>query len=314
MQIINKSFYFFEYSRGPAEVVISFYMISSSLTIAIIIIIILLSLVRYLNEVDFREKMHLIVYTFISVILVSLVSFVGALTLALQKSKVHSMLLFLVSLAAGALLGDAFLHLLPEAAKKNGFGLSIGLVVLSGVVVFFVLEKIIHWHRCHHEHECVNCEEQKKKKQEIKSIAIMNLVGDGAHNLMDGILIAGSYFVSIPIGIATTVAVILHEVPQEIADFGVLLYGGFSIKKALLFNFLSAALAILGALIGLLAVSVIDGLMVWILPFTAGGFIYIAGADLLPELHKECRTKDSILHLFALMLGIGIMVGLKIAE
>ena len=217
MQIINKSFYFFEYSRGPAEVVISFYMISSSLTIAIIIIIILLSLVRYLNEVDFREKMHLIVYTFISVILVSLVSFVGALTLALQKSKVHSMLLFLVSLAAGALLGDAFLHLLPEAAKKNGFGLSIGLVVLSGVVVFFVLEKIIHWHRCHHEHECVNCEEQKKKKQEIKSIAIMNLVGDGAHNLMDGILIAGSYFVSIPIGIATTVAVILHEVPQEIA-------------------------------------------------------------------------------------------------
>lgn len=256
--------------------------------------------------------MHLIVYTLISVFLVSLVSFIGALTLALQKSKMQSILLFLVSLAAGALLGDAFLHLLPEAVGKNGFGLSLGLVVLAGVVIFFVLEKIIHWHRCHHEHQCVSCEEQKKKKQEIKSIAIMNLVGDGVHNLMDGVLIAGSYLVSIPIGIATTIAVILHEVPQEIADFGVLLYGGFSTKKALLFNFLSAALAIVGALIGMSAISVIDGLMAWILPFTAGGFIYIAGADLLPELHKECRTKDSILHLFALLLGIGIMVGLRV--
>jgi len=254
------------------------------------------------------------VYTIVSVIIVSLVSFIGIVSLLLKKKDLSKILLILVSLSAGTLLGGAFLHLLPEAVEEQGFGLPVSLSALAGVLVFFVLEKWIHMQRCeapqaHTSHAYPLLHETHKHH-----LGILTLVGDGMHNFLDGLVIAGSYLVSVPVGIATTIAVVLHEIPQEIADFGVLLYGGFSIKKALLFNFFSAALAILGALIGLLAVSVIDGLMVWILPFTAGGFIYIAGADLLPELHKECRTKDSILHLFALMLGIGIMVGLKIAE
>lgn len=245
-------------------------------------------------------------YTLISVIIVSLISFVGAFTLAFRKNILEKMLLFFVSLSAGALFGDAFLHLLPEAVEKNGFGMSVGLLIIAGIVLFFILEKYVHWHHCHHGQ--AHCH----KEHNTKIIAIMNLAGDGVHNFIDGLVIAASYLVSIPVGIATTIAVVLHEVPQEIADFGVLLYGGLSVKKALLFNFLSATLAILGAIIGLWIGTGSENFVSWILPFTAGGFIYIAGADLIPELHKENSIKASLFHFTALLLGIGIMVGLKV--
>ena len=242
------------------------------------------------------------VYTIVSVVIISLISLVGIFFLTLNKNFLNKILLFLVSLSAGSLFGGAFLHILPEVTEESGFTLTISLSVLAGILFFFVIEKIVHWRHCHiptssnHPHH----------------LAPMNLIGDGIHNFVDGLIIAGSYLISIPVGIATTVAVITHEIPQEIGDFGVLLYAGYSKAKALFFNFLSALLALVGALIGLMISSGSEKFALMILPFAAGGFLYIAVSDLLPELHKHCGTKDTILHFLAMVLGIFLMLLLKL--
>ena len=168
-----------------------------------------------------------LIYIFGSVALVSILSVVGILALLLKKKQLNSILLLLVAFSAGALLGGALLHLIPEASHHDGFTTEIALYILTGILIFFILEKIIHWHHCHN----VDCSEHKHH------LGTMNLVGDGLHNFIDGALIAGSYMVSIPLGIATTIAVILHEIPQEIGDFGVLVYSGMKPKKALFYNF-----------------------------------------------------------------------------
>ena len=162
------------------------------------------------------------VYTLASVIIISLISLIGIVTFSIQEKKIKKYLLVLVSLSAGTLFGGALLHLLPEAVAKNGFTMQIGITALAGIVVFFVLEQLIHLHH-HHHHEHPPFHGHQKPKH----IGILNLFGDGVHNFLDGLIIAGSYMVSIPVGIATTIAVILHEVPQELADFGILLYAGF---------------------------------------------------------------------------------------
>jgi zinc and cadmium transporter len=249
--------------------------------------------------------MNAVTYTILSVIIVSLVSLIGIISLGF-KNNLNKLLLPLVSLSAGTLFGGAFLHLLPEAVEKAGFTLQISLTLLSGIVIFFILEKLIHWRHCHaHAHD-----KSHKHKTSLKHIAIMNLTGDGLHNFLDGLIIAGSYMISVPVGIATTIAVILHEVPQEIADFGVLVYSGLSKSKAILFNFLSAAVSIVGAVIGLILGSKSGYFIEMIVPFAAGGFIYIAGSNLIPELHKECRLRDNFSHLFMMLIGIGIMFAL----
>ncbi|MEK6969319.1 MAG: ZIP family metal transporter [Nanoarchaeota archaeon] len=250
-----------------------------------------------------------ILYTLISVILVSLVSLIGVVSLLLSKKKLSGILLFLVSLSAGTLFGGAFLHLLPEAVEKQGgFTAILSLLILLGILVFFVLEKIIHWrHSCHSEHPLVH-------EDKPHHLGIMNLFGDGVHNFIDGLVIAGSYLVSVPAGIATTIAVIIHEVPQELGDFGVLLYSGLSKTKALFFNFLSAAIAIVGAVTGIILGTKWEPFANLILPFAAGGFIYIAGTNLIPELHKECDWKKSLWHLFAFMLGIVLMWAVTFLE
>jgi len=253
--------------------------------------------------------MNAVTYTIFSVIIVSLVSLVGIISLSFKKN-LKLLLLPLVSLSAGTLFGGAFLHLLPEAVEKAGFTLQISLTLLLGIMIFFFLEKLIHWRHCHaHVHDASH-----QHKTDTKHIAIMNLVGDGLHNLLDGLIIAGSYMISIPVGIATTIAVILHEVPQEIADFGVLLYSGLSKTKAILFNFLSAAVAIIGAIIGLVLGARSGSFIEIIVPFAAGGFIYIAGSNLIPELHKECRLRDNFSHLFMMIIGIALMFVLTFLE
>ena len=244
--------------------------------------------------------MSVILYTILSVIIVSLISLLGIFFLILKKNNLQKTLLFLVSLSAGSLFGGALLHLLPEVVEHEGFTLTVSLSVLGGIIIFFLIEKYVHWHHCHDPH----CESHKHH------LAVMNLVGDGVHNFIDGLIIAGSYIVSIPLGIATTIAVILHEVPQEIGDFGVLLYSGLSKLKALLWNLGSALVAVIGAIVGL-SLGASETFLHLIIPFAAGGFIYIAGSDLIPELHKECKSKDTFLHIFALLLGIGLMVVLK---
>ncbi len=244
--------------------------------------------------------------TILSVVLVSLVSLIGVVTLGLNKKFLNKILLFLVSISAGTLFGGAFLHLLPEAVERIGFTLQVSLLALAGIGLFFVLEKFIHWKHSHLKHSDETMGHHVGHHP--THVAPLNLVGDGLHNFLDGLIIAGSYLVSIPAGIATTIAVILHEVPQEIADFGVLIYSGYSRKKALLFNFLSGAVAIFGAIIGLLLG---PGRFVEIIvPIAAGGFIYIAGSVLIPELHKETRLRNSLFHLFGISLGVLITVGL----
>lgn len=238
-------------------------------------------------------------YVLISVVLISLASFAGALTLSIKAKLLNKVLIYFVAFSAGALIGDVFLHLLPEAAP-NGFDLNISLAVFLGIALFFVLEKILRWRHCHE----VNCTDHPKH------LGTMNLVGDGVHNFIDGVLIASSYLISIPLGISTTLAVLLHEIPQELGDFGILLHSGFSKRRALLFNALSAAIAILGAvLIGLLGKN-IDNIATWMVPFTAGGFLYIALSDLVPELHKEENYKKSLLQFIFVTLGVLVMVGL----
>ena len=240
------------------------------------------------------------IYAIGSVLLISLLAFVGLFTLSLKKKTLDRILIYLVSFAAGALIGDAFIHLLPEIVKEVGFTLTVSLWVLVGMVSMFILEKFVHWHHCHHHgHE---------NHSNIKPFAIMNLVGDGVHNFIDGLIIGASYLISIPVGIATTVAVALHEIPQEIGDFGVLIHGGFSRAKALLFNFLSALMAVLGVIVALTSSIYIPGIEKILVPLAAGQFIYISAADLIPELHKETDSKKSIFQLIWFIFGIIIMI------
>ncbi|MDP3989635.1 MAG: ZIP family metal transporter [archaeon] len=248
------------------------------------------------------------IYILGSVILVSLISLIGLISLSMDRKFLNRILLILVSISAGTLFGGAFLHLLPEAVEMaGGFTINISLYVLGGIVVFFILEKIIHFHHHHHAH---NHKESLLHEPHPHHIGVMNLIGDGLHNFLDGLIIAGAYFVSIPVGIATTVAVIFHEIPQELADFGVLLYAGFSKGKAIVLNLISALVAVVGALIGIFFGASSQQFIAVILPFAAGGFLYIAGSNLIPELHKHCKLKESFIHLFALLLGIGITAGL----
>lgn len=244
------------------------------------------------------------IYSLASVLIVSLISFVGLLTLTIKADKLKKILLYMVSFSAGALFGDAFIHLLPEAVEEIGFGLNISIYVLLGIGFFFIIEKFIHWRHCH----------IPSSEEHVHPFAMMNLFGDGVHNFIDGLIIAASYLVSIPVGIATTLAVILHEIPSEIGDFGVLLHGGFSKGKALFYNFVTALAAVLGAIVSLSISSYVENITVFLIPFAAGGFIYIAGSDLIPELHKEVKVKKSLLQFIAIVLGVSVMLLLLLLE
>jgi len=167
------------------------------------------------------------IYTLASVILVSIISFIGVLALAWKEKFLNKILLLLVGFSAGALIGDVFIHIIPKIVEKGAFTLTVSISIIAGIVLFFILEKVIFWHHCH----------LPPHKHHVHEFGLTNLIGDALHNLLDGLIIGASYLVSIPLGIATTVAVILHEVPQEIGDFGVLIHAGFSKTKALTFNF-----------------------------------------------------------------------------
>ncbi len=246
----------------------------------------------------------IILYSLVSVIIVSLLSLVGVITLPFGGSWLRKFLIYMISFSAGALFGDAFIHLLPDIVKKNGFTMAISLYILTGIAFSFIVEKVIHWRHCHHP----------TTKDHPHPFAMMNLFGDAVHNFLDGLIIAASYLTSVPVGIATTIAVILHEIPQEIGDFGVLLHGGFSRMKALLINFATALAAVLGALVGLLLSAAAGNITYFFIPFAAGSFVYIAGSDLIPELHKEVEAKKSLLQFGAFILGVMIMLLLLLID
>jgi zinc and cadmium transporter len=243
-------------------------------------------------------------YTILSVVLVSLVSIIGIFTVTLNQKRLYRFLIYFVSFSAGTLIGDAFIHLIPEAFRTNSNSFQVSLTILVGISVFFILEKIVHWRHCHEE-PCVD---------HPHPFSYMILFGDTVHNFIDGVVIAASYLVSVPLGVATTVAVLFHEIPQEIGDFGSLVYGGFTINKAILFNFMTALTAILGAVFVLVVGANTTAITNYMVPFAAGGFIYVASTDLIPELKKHSQLKTSLIQVLTFLLGIIAMIGLLVLE
>lgn len=246
--------------------------------------------------------MEILFYSFLAVLIVSLISFVGIFTLSIKAEQLKKILLYIIGFSTGALFGDVFIHLLPEMIKENSFTIITSFCLISGILVFFIMEKIIHWQHCH----------MPITKQHVHPFAYTIIIGDALHNVIDGMIITSSFIVNVPLGMATTLAVIFHEIPQEIGDFGILIHGGFSKKKALFINFLAALTAFIGMFIAFFLNGIISGIQGFFIPFTIGSFIYIAGSDLIPELHKETELRKSALQLIAFILGIFVMVILKV--
>ena len=237
----------------------------------------------------------------LSVSVVSLLSLVGAGSLLLKRELSKKQVLYLVSFSVGGLLGGAFFHLVPEAIEINGEVLRVSTWLLAGIFTSYILEMVLKWRHCH----------IPTSDEHPHSFAYINLVGDGMHNMIDGIIIGGAYLTSTSLGVATTIAVCLHEIPQEIGDFGVLIYAGMTRRRALLLNLLSASTAILGVVIALTLSAYVDNLVALLLPFAAGNFIYIAGSDLVPELQDEKNISSSLVQLVLMVLGVSLLYLLK---
>ncbi len=241
-------------------------------------------------------------YTLVSVGIVSLISLVGVFALGIKQDRLQSMLLYLVSFSAGALLGDVFIHILPEIMGGET-ALQTGWYILFGIMLFFVLERVLIWHHSHSSH-----------KEEVHAVVHLTIVGDALHNFLDGVAIAAAFVVSVPIGIATATAVIFHEIPQEIGQFAILVHGGWSRRKALFYNFFSALTAVAGALLVLLFSQNFAGASTALLGVGAASFIYIAMSDLIPELQKEQHIRRFILQLVWMVAGIAVMALLLLLE
>jgi zinc and cadmium transporter len=231
--------------------------------------------------------------------IVSLISLIGIFFIGMKQDTLTKIIKYLVSFAVGGLLGGAFFHLLPESMETGNPFLFV--YVLSGIMIFFLIEKFLHWRHCHKGH----CD--------AHTFTYLNLIGDGIHNFIDGMIIAASFVTDMRLGVITTLAVAAHEIPQEIGDFGILVYGGFSKSKALLFNLLSALTAMAGAVIAYFSFNQIVWLKGFLIPFTAGGFLYIALVDLIPELHKEAGKDNMALQFITIISGLLLMWLLKIS-
>jgi zinc and cadmium transporter len=238
------------------------------------------------------------------VFFISFISLSGILILFVNENRLKNVVVHLVGFSAGALLGDVFIHLMPQLIETAGYTFFTALTILFGVLLGFFTEKIVCWRHCH----------MPVTKTHIHSFAIMNLYGDFFHNFLDGLIIGASYLVNITLGLATTLAVVFHEIPQEIGDFGVLLHGGFSKQKAILMNFLTALAAVAGVVIAIIASSYIGNISSVIIALSIGNFIYIAGSDLIPELHKDENLKSGLEQLFFLLLGVFVMAFLLLIE
>lgn len=228
----------------------------------------------------------------------SALALVGAVTVFMPPPTTARLLLPMVGLAAGSLLGGAFFHMLPESVDALGNELAIYLALVSGFLVFFVLEQFLHWHHCHRA--------EHTEHVEHRPLGYLILLADGLHNLIGGLAVGGAFVVDIRVGVVTWLVAAAHEVPQELGDFGVLVHSGWQRRSALVWNFVSALTFLVGALI---AYGLADHIEVaYLLPFAAGNFIYIAAADLLPEITSETRTGDKLETSGAFVLGLVILL------
>ena len=236
----------------------------------------------------------------VAVIAVSAIAFAGIVVLVIQEDLLLKIVPVLVSFAVGALLGDTLFHLIPELADEGGITVGISWVMALSILFFFVLEKFIH---VHHQ---LNA----PAHGHVHPVVLTNLLGDGVHNFVDGAIIAGSFLANPSLGVATTIAVALHEIPQEMGDLGVLVHAGLSPKRALAYNVASAMTALLGAIIALMLDGAVDGISRALLAISAGAFIYIAGADLIPELHKGASIRTGIVQFLGIAGGFAVIAAL----
>lgn len=235
--------------------------------------------------------MNTLIWIFLSTLAISAVSLIGISTFLMKEIRLKKIIEYLVAFSIGGLIGGAFFDLIPESlADLKSEVVFIYLIV--GIFIFFIIEKYFHWRHCHVAH----CKEH--------SFAYSNLFGGAVHNFFDGVAIAAAFLININVGIATTFAIILHEIPHELGDFGVLVYAGFKKEKALLFNLLTAFFSIVGGILGFVLLSKIQFVIPYILALTAGGFIYISVSDLIPEIRKEVSVRKSLMHMIMIIIGI----------
>jgi len=241
-------------------------------------------------------------WTLLATVAISLTAWVGALTLFLHEELLDRLLLGLVALAAGSLIGGAFLHLLPRAVADAGTDGTVPLfmALIAGFCLFYVLEGFLGWH---HHHAATHDREP---------VSYLVLVSDSVHNFIDGLVIAGAFLVDVPLGVTTTLVVALHEIPQEIGDFGVLVYGGFSRRRALVLNYLTQVTVVLGGVVGFLLDDVVAGLPGFLLSFAAGNFVYIASSDLIPEIKGGDDPVRSALYFLVFLLGVTLMLSIRL--
>lgn len=227
----------------------------------------------------------------------------AAVFLVLHEELRNRLLPHLVSFATGALLGAALLGLLPHALTAFGPGDMhvIPMTVLLGLLGFFLLEKMVLWRHCHADHCEVHAPGQSSRQQ---SAGTMILIGDGLHNFLDGILIAGAFLTDIHLGVVTSIAVAAHEIPQEVGDFAVLLHSGFSRARAFLYNVLSSMTTVIGGVLAWYALQDVEPLLPYVLAVAASSFIYIAVADLIPTLHERVEGSATLQQIILIAAGV----------
>lgn len=243
--------------------------------------------------------MQTLTWIIVSGVLMSCIALIGSVTLFIKQETLQKIIIYLVALSAGSLLGGAFFHMIPAALEENGIQIFTFLWIIIGFTIFFILEQFLHWHHC------------KKASSECKQpLTYLILLGDGLHNFIGGMAIAGAFLIDIRIGITTWLAAAAHEIPQELGDFGVLIHGGFKKSRALVFNFISGITFLIGGLIAYGASAKFD--VSFLLPFAAGNFIYIAASDLVPEINKHGKLKQNFISLQFFIVGILLLLLMKI--
>jgi len=229
----------------------------------------------------------------------SAIALVGSVTLVLSERTLQRILLPLVAFAAGSLLGGAFFHMLPVGIASGMGDIAVYGLVLAGFAVFFALEQFLHWHHCHRaSNDC------------RKPLTYLILIGDGLHNFLGGMAVAGTFLIDIRLGVITWLAAAAHEVPQELGDFGVLVHGGWQRRQALLYNVLSALTFLAGGLVAYGASLRLD--VSFLVPFAAGNFIYIGAADLIPEVKAHADARANVVHFSAFAAGLLLMLAVRL--
>ncbi len=254
----------------------------------------------------------MIMYSLAAAIIVSVLSLIGVITLTVGAESIQKLSRLLVNVAIGTLLADALVHLYPEALESGSSPLVISIAALTGILLFFILEKVVHWR---HSHGIRDDEDHQHQDTDgIEPYAYTVIFGDALHNFIDGLLIASAFMVNLQTGIATTVAVILHEIPQELGDFGILIHAGMKRAQALMINFLTALTSIVGVLAAYALIQWNEQLLPLLLALTAGGFLYIAGTDLLPRVHYLRSVKANLGQLITIIFGMGLVILLSFLE